>query len=56
MLDERTRTTILTLHGQSHGTRAIAGMVGVSRNAVKKVIQSNSAQAPRIERVELGAP
>ena len=54
MLDERTRTTILTLHGQAHGTRAIAGMLGVSRNAVKKVIQSDSAQVPRLERKELG--
>lgn len=50
MLDLDTRTAILKLHEQKHGTRSIARALGISRGAVKRVIDSGQAQVPRITR------
>lgn len=56
MLDEAQRSAILTLRGQGHGTRAIARMLGVSRGAVRDVLQTNSAEVPRLSREEMAEP
>jgi transposase len=45
MLSWETRTAILKLREQGHGTRAIAQAVGVSRNAVKRVLGDGDAAA-----------
>lgn len=50
MLDLDTRTAILKLHEQKHGTRSIARALGISRGAVKRVIDSGQAQVPSITR------
>ena len=50
MLDQTTRTTILTLHEAGHGTRAIARTLHISRNVVKRVIDSRSAEPPPFAR------
>jgi transposase len=49
MLDLNTRTAILRLHREGHGARRIARALGVSRNAVKKVIRSGRAEVPRMQ-------
>lgn len=36
MLDLETRTAILRLHREGHGSRRIARALGVSRNAVRR--------------------
>lgn len=56
MLDERTRTTILTLHQQGHGIRTIAKMLDRSRNAVRDVIRSQSSAVPMLMRAEKAEP
>jgi hypothetical protein len=53
MLDEATRTTILKLHEQAHGTRAIARALGVARSSVRRVIESGRAEVPELTRAEL---
>src|SRR5882762_9181152 len=53
MLDETTRTAILKLHEQGHGTRTIARVLGVSRNAVKKVLALGTSEVPPVDRPEL---
>ena len=50
MLDVDTRTTILRLHGEGHGVRTIARALSISRNAVKRVVNSGQVQVPIIER------
>lgn len=50
MLDQNTRTAILKLHEQGHGSRAIARAMRVSRCAVRDVVRQGSEQVPRIER------
>jgi transposase len=50
MLDHSTRTAILRLHEQGHGSRKIATALGVSRGAVRAVIASRHATVPDIER------
>jgi transposase len=52
MLDQSTRTAILKLREQGHGTRSIARALGISRGAVRDVIASESAEVPRLERAE----
>lgn len=47
MLNQETRTAILALHRQGHGSRAIAKDLGVSRAAVRGVIASGQAEVPR---------
>jgi transposase len=56
MLDQGQRTTILELHKVGHSERAIAEAVGVSREAVKDVIDSGSTEVPRLEREEKATP
>jgi hypothetical protein len=53
MLDEATRTTILKLHEQGHGSRRIAKALGVGRDTVRRVISSGSAAVPALVRAEL---
>lgn len=52
MLDLDTRTAILRLRREGHGARTIARTLGVSRNAVRDVIRSGSAEVPPLERPE----
>jgi transposase len=56
MIDEATRTAILKLHEQGHGSRTIAGAVGVARDTVQRVIDSKSAIVPLLVRAELAEP
>jgi len=56
MLDLDTRTAILKLHEHGHGTRKISRAVGVSRGAVKRVIESGEAKVPAIERASEAEP
>jgi transposase len=55
MLDESTRSAILRLHVQGHGTRAISKALGISRGAVRRVLRDGSAQVPELERAEKAA-
>ena len=52
MLDQSTRRTILELHRRGIGTRRIAKLVGVSRNAVKDIIRRDSSDVPQLARNE----
>jgi transposase len=54
MLDQSQRTAILELGRAGHSVRAIAEALGVSREATSEVIESGSAEVPRILRPELG--
>lgn len=56
MLDQNTRTAILRLREQGHGTRAIARALGISRRAVSKVIASGTMAVPTVTRRELAEP
>jgi transposase len=53
MLDEATRTAILKLHEQGHGSRMIARTLGAARSSVRRVIGSGRAQVPLLVRAEL---
>jgi hypothetical protein len=53
MLDEATRTAILKLKAQGHGSRAIAQALGVARSSVRRVIASGCSQVPPLVRAEL---
>ena len=50
MLDHDTRTAILRLALEGHGTKAIARLVGVSKNTVKEVLESGEAEVPPLSR------
>jgi transposase len=50
VLDKDTRTAILALAGQGYGPRRIAKELGLSRNSVRKVIRSGSADVVSVER------
>ncbi len=50
MLNLETRTAILRLRKEGHGTKRIAGALGVSRNAVRGVLRSGESIVPPIER------
>jgi transposase len=50
MIDHDRRTAILSLSRAGNGVRAIAKALGVSRNTVKKVLTSASAEVPPLER------
>lgn len=52
MLDLDTRTAILRLVAEGHGARTVARTLGVSRNAVRKVIRDGRAQVPSLARDE----
>jgi transposase len=56
VLDEDTRTAILRLHGQGHGSRKIARALGVARDSVRRIISSRSASVPPLLRTELAEP
>ena len=55
MLDQSIRRSILDLHGRGVGIRQIARLLGVSRNAVRKVVKGNSSEVPRLARDEKAA-
>jgi IS30 family transposase len=50
MIDQSTRAAILQLHKLGHGLRSIAKALKVSRNSVKRVLQSGTAEAPVFQR------
>lgn len=52
MLDEATRGAILRLKTQGHGSRTIAQALGVSRDAVRRVMRSARPEVPVVERAE----
>lgn len=56
MLDSGQRIAILELHKQGNSIRAIGEALGVSREAVDGVIESGSAEIPRIIHLELAEP
>lgn len=56
MLDQSSRRTILELHSRGIGTRRIAKLLGVSRGAVRDVIQCDSSEVPSIARAEKAEP
>ena len=52
MLDEATRSAVLRLALEGHGSRAIGRVLRVSRNAVKKILASGRAEVPHLDREE----
>lgn len=56
MLDHETRSAILRLREQGHGTKFIARAVGVARESVKRVLASGSSAVPGIERTDQLGP
>lgn len=52
MLNEETRRTILHLKSKGHGIRAIARTLGISRNAVRRVLEKGTSEVQRLEREE----
>jgi len=56
MLSQRQRTTILELHVQGVKKSEIARLLGVSRLSVRKVLRSNSAEVPILQRAEKAEP
>jgi transposase len=56
MLSQAQRTAILELHAQGTNKREIARLLNLSRQSVRKVLQSNSNAVPRIEREEKAEP
>lgn len=56
MIDDNQRTAILELAKKGFGTRRIARALEISRGAVKAVIKSGNAKAPKILRAEKAEP
>lgn len=56
MMSQAQRATILELNAQGVSRREIARLLSLSRQSVRKVLQSNSSQIPRIERGEKALP
>ena len=56
MLDEDTRTAILRLHAQGHGSRKIASALGISRDSVRRIIRCGTSTVPPLLRTELAEP
>lgn len=52
MIHHDIRAAIFTLRQQGHGTRSIARTLKVSRWAVREVLQSGSAEVPKVRRPE----
>jgi len=52
VLDLKTRTAVLRLRQEGHGTRTIANALGVSRDAVRRIVASGDAEVPRLERAD----
>jgi len=53
MLDEATRTAILKLHDQGHGSRMISRTLATARSTVRRAISSGHAQVPPLVRAQL---
>jgi len=56
MLNQTTRSAILRLREEGHGSRAIADALGISRGAVKRVLAAGHDAVPHIERAERAEP
>jgi transposase len=56
MLSQSQRTTILELYAKGTNKRQIAKLLNLSRQSVRKVLQSNSIAVPKIEREDKAAP
>jgi transposase len=56
MLTKAQRTTILELAGQKVSKYEIARILNVSRQTVRKVLQSNSSEVPELHRSEKAEP
>jgi transposase len=56
MLDEDTRTAILRLHAQGHGSRKISHALGIARDSVRRIIRSGSSTVPPLMRAERAQP
>ncbi|MBL8209608.1 MAG: IS21 family transposase [Bryobacterales bacterium] len=56
MLSQSQRTTILELHAKGMSKRAIAKLLNLSRQSVRKVLEANSIAVPKIEREEKASP
>ena len=56
MLDEDTRTAILRLHAEGHGSRKISRALGIARDSVRRIISSASATVPPLLRAERAEP
>lgn len=56
MLEEATRTAILRLHAEGHGSRRIAHALNIARSTVRRVIETGSATVPLLVRAEVAAP
>ena len=52
MLDQSTRTAIIKLREQGHGSRAIARALGISRGAVRQVLEVGTSEVPLVARAE----
>lgn len=53
MLDEATRSAIMTLHAKGVGSRRIARDLRVARSSVRSVLSSGQVQVPPLVRTEL---
>lgn len=56
MLDEDTRTAILRLHAEGHGSRKISRALGIARDSVRRIIHSGSSTVPPMVRAERAEP
>ena len=56
MLDLDTRAAVLRLRHEGHGAKRIARALGISRNAVRRVLRSGEAMVPALERKEQLSP
>src|SRR4051812_8001139 len=56
MLSQAQRTTILELNTKGVSKREIARVLGISRVAVRQVLQSNSTAVPELHRAEKAEP
>lgn len=56
MLTQSQRATILELHTKGTNQRAIAQLLHLSRQSVRKVLAGNSTAVPKIERAEKATP
>jgi DNA-directed RNA polymerase specialized sigma24 family protein len=56
MLDEDTRTAILRLHTEGHGSRKISRVLGIASDSVRRIIRCGSATVPPLLRAERAQP
>jgi len=50
MLDHETRTAVLELQKRGHGKKKIATSLGISRNAVRRILALGQPEVPTVER------